>query len=440
VSLAERRWLRLFVLCALYVAQGIPWGFMYTTLPAYLVKNGTEDIGTVMAMAYLPYSFKWIWGPTIDAFTLPRFGRRRPWIVFAQAMMALTVFAMVTFDVTREVQLLSAMIFVHTVFNSLQDVAVDALAVDLLPENERGRANGLMYGSKYVGGAIGGVCMAYVITYSSLRTALVVQTSILVAIMLLPLLVRERDGEPPPREPLRDIAGALLQAFSLRSTLVAAMLTLGATFAAGMLNPTGIKLFVGTLGWNIDDFTAISGGWGLVVGGVAAAVSGFLADKVGRRRIAAIASCMLATGWFVSALMRSYWTEHWFVWVIGLYAEGCLAIWSVSLFAIAMDLSWPRIAGSQFTAYMALMNVGTTLGSLFSSTAMKWFEFYGVFIFGAGIQVMVTLLLIPIDPGETRRKLPLPEGTPPNRFAVGALFALITFLIYMTVRALRQAL
>ena len=38
MSLAERRWLRLFTLCALYVAQGIPWGFMATTLPAYLTR------------------------------------------------------------------------------------------------------------------------------------------------------------------------------------------------------------------------------------------------------------------------------------------------------------------------------------------------------------------------------------------------------------------
>jgi MFS transporter, PAT family, beta-lactamase induction signal transducer AmpG len=137
VSLAERRWLRLFTLCVLYVAQGIPWGFMATTLPTYLVSHGVEDIGTVIAMTYLPFAFKWVWGPIIDAFTIPRFGRRRPWIVFAQAMMALTVFAMVTFDVTRDVQLLVQMIFIHTVFNSIQDVSVDALAVDLLPENER---------------------------------------------------------------------------------------------------------------------------------------------------------------------------------------------------------------------------------------------------------------------------------------------------------------
>jgi PAT family beta-lactamase induction signal transducer AmpG len=440
VSLAERRWLRLFMLCALYVAQGIPWGFMYTTLPAYLAKSGVKELGTVMAMAYLPYSFKWIWGPIIDAFTIRRFGRRRPWIVFAQAMMALTVFAMVTFDVTRDVQLLISMIFLHTVFNSLQDVAVDALAVDLLPDDERGRANGLMYGSKYIGGAMGGFGMAYLITHASLRTALIVQTSILVAIMLIPLLVRERDGEPPPRESTKALAGALVQAFSLRSTLLAAVLLVTATFASGMMNPTATQLFVDTLHWDVDEYAAIGGLWALIVGGVCAAITGFLADKLGRKRVAFVASCLLAATWLTSALMRSYWTEHWFVYAIGLFAEACLATWSVSMIALAMDVSWPRVAGSQFTAYMALLNVGTAQGSLFSTQAMEWLEFHGVYILAACIQLVITLLLLPIDPGETRRKLPLPEGTRPRPRAVAFLVVLLVFLSYLTVRAVMKAL
>jgi PAT family beta-lactamase induction signal transducer AmpG len=440
VSLAERRWLRLFTLCVLYVAQGIPWGFMTTTLPAYLVSRGVKDIGLLMAMSYLPYSFKWIWGPVIDTFTIGRFGRRRPWIVFAQGMMALTVFAMVTFDVTREVQLLVGMLFLHTVFNSLQDVSVDALAVDLLPESERGRANGLMYGSKYVGGFIGGFCMAIVVTHASLRMALLVQTSILVAIMMVPLFVRERRGDQASRETVKVIGNALLQAFSLRSTLIAAVLMLGAFFASGMINATAVRLFVNTLHWNIDEYAAIGGGWALVVGGACAATTGFLTDKLGRKRVAAVASCGLAAVWLVSALLPSYWTQHWFVWTMGLFAEGCLSIMSVALFALAMDLSWPRIAGSQFTAYMALLNLGTTLGSLVSTRVLELLEFQGVYVLAAGIQLVITLLLWPIDPAEARRELPFPAGTTRNRVAIGALLALLALLVYMTVRAVSSVL
>ena len=103
--------------------------------------------------------------------------------------MAVTIGAMIAIpDLTASLDLLTWMIFVHTVFNSMQDVAVDALAVDLLAEAERGRANGLMYASKYGGGVLGGAGMATLIGAVGLRPALFAQVAVLLAIMMLPLL------------------------------------------------------------------------------------------------------------------------------------------------------------------------------------------------------------------------------------------------------------
>ena len=273
MSLADRPTLRLLTFCLLYVAQGIPWGFMATTLPGYLTQRGLDAgyIGATLAFTTLPFTFKWVWGPVIDTFTIARFGRRRPWIIFAQLMMAVTVLVLVAIpDLTAEVKLLAWMILIHTVFNSLQDVAVDALAVDLLTDEERGRANGFMYGSKYFGGIAGGVGMAWLIAESSLRTALLVQVAVLVAIMFVPLFVKERDGAPAKSLPVAELARNLTQAFSLRSTMIAAVLMLGMHFSVGMVTATGPALFITELGWKPLAYTTITGGWGLVVGGLAA--------------------------------------------------------------------------------------------------------------------------------------------------------------------------
>lgn len=435
VSLAERRLLRLFTLCALYVAQGIPWGFMATTLPAYLSKQGLDlaFVSATLSLSYLPYSFKWVWGPVIDTFTIARFGRRRPWIVFAQAMMAVTVLAIVALDVTREVKLLAWMILIHTVFNALQDVAVDALAVDLLSDDERGRANGFMYASKYLGGAIGGVGMATVTVYAGLDTALVIQTAILLAIMLLPLLLRERaNGPRPERPPFGEILAALGQAFSLRSTLLTALLVLGMNIGVGLTSATAIELYIKQLGWNYDEYAAISGGWGLAVGCACAAAGGWLADRFGRRRIIATAAIAMAASWVAFALLRDYWHDRSLVYALALTSAACLAVTSVATIALAMDVSWPAVAGSQFTAYMALSNFSTTLGFMAAPHFNEIWTFHGVYLIAAAIQVGVTLLVLAIDPTETRRVLPLPPGTPVDRRGIAALLGLLVFLIVMT--------
>jgi PAT family beta-lactamase induction signal transducer AmpG len=435
VSLAEQRWLRIVTLCVLYVAQGIPWGFTATTLPGYLVEQKLDFavITATMSFTTLPYSFKWVWGPIVDRFSSVRFGRRRPWIVFAQAMMALTIGAMIALDVSTQLKLLAWMVFIHTVFNALQDVAVDALAIDILPESERGNANGLMYASKYIGGALGGVGMAKLVAAVGLDTALIAQMIVLFAIMLVPLLVRESNKPPPPPLPSRELASALQQAFSLRSTLVAALLMLSANFAIGLVSANGYPLYINELEWKAHELAEITGGWALVAGGFFAALGGSLSDSLGRRKLVLLAAIGLSANWAVFALVpRSVWDNHTYIYVTAMIENACTAMFSVGLITMCMDLSWPRIGGSQFTAYMALSNFSTTLGYQFASTAKDWWSFREIWAFAAVWQILVIAFLLPIDPHQTRRELPYPDGAKVPRFGIGALLGLLVFLIGMT--------
>ena len=157
-SLTESKSARISTLCALYFAQGFPWGFMTTALVAYLAKHGltVEDTGHLIAMAILPWTFKLIWAPLIDSFNFPAMGRRRPWIIFAEIMMAVTLIVMaMSRNIISNLTFLGWMFFLHNCFASLQDVCTDALAVDILHPDERGQINGYMWGSKIIGVGFG---------------------------------------------------------------------------------------------------------------------------------------------------------------------------------------------------------------------------------------------------------------------------------------------
>ena len=92
INLIDNKLARFSTLCALYFAQGFPWGFMTVALVAYLGEQGItlEETGQLLAMAILPWTFKLFWAPLIDTINYPAMGRRRPWILFAQFMMAIT--------------------------------------------------------------------------------------------------------------------------------------------------------------------------------------------------------------------------------------------------------------------------------------------------------------------------------------------------------------
>ena len=443
MSLADRRWLRLIVLCTFYVAQGIPWGFTAVTIPAYIKAHGVAPaaVASALAMTTLPYSFKWAFGPLIDAFTIPRWGRRRPWIVFAQLMMALTILSMILIpDLTIDLRMLAWAVLIHTVFNALQDVAVDALAVDLLSEDERGRANGFMYGSKYVGGAIGGFGMSWVIVHASLGTALITQTVILLAIMMVPLLVRETDKPVEARPQLRAVIRDLAEVFSVRAALVTGVLMLTINVALGMLIANGFGMFIEHLHWSQAKYTELTGGLLLGVGFGGAMIGGVLADYVGRRRLAAIASIVMASGWVVFGLATSLWTNDRFIYAMAILEALTSSMMTVTLFALCMDVSWARIGASQFAAYMAFANISTVIGFKLSGILGEYLDYTGLYLTAAAIQVAVTAALLGIDPKQVARTLPRADGAGVPRRGIVAVIGFAVVLLAMTIYTIRPLL
>ena len=213
--LSESKTLRILTLCSLYVAQGMPYGFVTVAFAAWLTQDDRvtlTELGPIMAVATLPWSFKFVWGPLMDAISIPRLGRRRPWIILAQSMAIIALSSLLLSEdlpgmvwTTKESAPgfwkhiyhvvpgpLALVILIANIFLSMQDVAVDALAVDLVPEQERGVTNGLTYGCSYLGSALGGWGLGLIIAKYGIREGIIGQSVFLAVIVMLPILIRER--------------------------------------------------------------------------------------------------------------------------------------------------------------------------------------------------------------------------------------------------------
>ena len=86
---------RLVAFFGLYITEGIPLGFAATAVATQLRRQdvGPAEIGAFVGSFYLPWAFKWAFGPFIDVFTSERLGRRRGWILGTQLMMIITLLA-----------------------------------------------------------------------------------------------------------------------------------------------------------------------------------------------------------------------------------------------------------------------------------------------------------------------------------------------------------
>ena len=123
-------------------ASGLPYMLVFSTLTAWLRDVGISltEIG-FFAWLVLTYSLKFLWAPFVDRYLIPGFkvfGKRRGWILFSQSVIFLSLIGMSLIDPLQNIQLLALFAFFAAFFGSIQDVAVDALRIEIGEAKEQG--------------------------------------------------------------------------------------------------------------------------------------------------------------------------------------------------------------------------------------------------------------------------------------------------------------
>ncbi len=145
--------LKLLVIGVLYFAEGVPYGFVVTTLSFFLRTQGVplQQIG-LLSLLGLAWSFKLLWSPLVD-----RFGVSRAcWLVPSQTAIILCLLGL-TYQVGQPVSLSFWLLTgLLCVASATQDLAVDAYTIDLLETRELGIANGIRNGAYRAGSLAAG--------------------------------------------------------------------------------------------------------------------------------------------------------------------------------------------------------------------------------------------------------------------------------------------
>ncbi len=374
------------------------------------------ESGQLTAMATLPWTFKLFWGPIIDSFTYEKMGRRRPWVLFAQLGMALTLIAMIFMgDISGNITLLGWMFFLHNCFASLQDVSCDALAVDVLLPEEQGKVNGAMWGSKIIGTGTGAAAMGTLLVSNGLVFTIIVQTILMFAIMAFPLFILERPGEKrfpwsqgassrslderSTQNPMAVIK-ALMRAFSKGPCYFTALFILLSAINQG-INGAVLPVFYNTtLGWESDSYSQFVGGPSTILEFIGAILGGVLADRFGRRKVFFIGwgSFSLLSGVFGLMVITMPELPNWFQSFYLAVYPFCIAIGTVAMFALAMALSWSKASATMFTSYMAISNLSVVIGNKLIGPLSELFSVGQIYLLMMFICLLPAVLLKSMDP------------------------------------------
>ncbi|MEM8768683.1 MAG: MFS transporter [Pseudomonadota bacterium] len=402
--LSASRRLRFTTFTLLYVAQGVPIGILDVAMPAWLAAQGYDAaaVGSFVAIVGLPWAFKLVAGPFMDRFGFPPMGRRRPWIMLAQGglMLMLVLLALVP-DPASQLGMLMAVGFLVNACAATQDVAVDGMAIDILPFAERGRANAFMAFGQ-VGGIAGtGVVAAYLLANFGLVATGLAAALTIGAIFSMVVISLERPGERrlpwssglphPEAEGLSPTLGRLFtdlrRALLLPMSLVITASVFLVRVAMGAFLAATPVFAVQELGFEAEVY---SRNYGTLIGvcAVFGLLVGPLVDRFGARQVLLAALVVGATLLASFSLLPGLWgNDRYLFAMLAAYLLVEQVIF-VCLIAQYMNLTWQKVAATQFAVYMALANLGRSTGAGLSAALSVELDFASLFLVFAGLYLL----------------------------------------------------
>ena len=133
---------RVLIVLLLGFSSGLPLALSGATLAIWMTDRGV-DLGTIglFSLVGLPYTFKFIWAPVVDALDVPflsrALGRRRGWLVFSQLVLAATIVFLGFLDPVAAPFALAFAALMVAAASATQDIVIDAFRVESLDTSEQ---------------------------------------------------------------------------------------------------------------------------------------------------------------------------------------------------------------------------------------------------------------------------------------------------------------
>jgi PAT family beta-lactamase induction signal transducer AmpG len=365
-------------------SAGLPLLLVLGTLSFWLREAGVDrtTIG-YLSWVGLAYAFKWAWAPLVDRLPIPLLsrllGRRRAWLLFAQAIIVTGIVGMALSDPKLSLETVVWCALLVAFGSATQDIALDAFRIESADVQRQGALaaayqTGYRLAMIWAGAGVlwiaarSEVANAANYQHTAWQTAYLVMAASMAVGVLTVLLSPEplRRVMPPARNAaawLREVLvepfADFLRRYGWHAGLILALIAvyrISDVVMGIMANP-----FYVDMGYTKDEVAAVTKVYGVIMTLAGAFLGGALAVRFGVMRVLMLGAVLSA----VSNLL--------FAW-LGSRGHDVQAL----VFVISADNLSSGIASAAFIAYLSSLtnvNYSATQYALFSSMMLllpKW--------------------------------------------------------------------
>ncbi|MAH73270.1 MAG: AmpG family muropeptide MFS transporter [Cellvibrionales bacterium TMED49] len=355
-------------------SSGMPLYLLITLIPAWLRSEGVglEEIG-LFALIGLPYTWKFIWAPALDRYSLSflgfNLGIRRSWMLLTQLTLFICIFILGSMNPKLHLWSIAYLCTFIAFLSATQDISIDAYRRQILPDHELGLGNSIHVNAYRISGLIPGSLALILSDFLPWSTVFFITGAFMLISVGFSLIISEPKVTEKQPENLRRAITEPFQDFFNRHPLRTAVLILafmlfyklGDSMATALATPFYIDLgFTNTEIGLVAKHAAL---WPMIFGGIA---GGIIMIKIGINRALWLFGFIQIISILGFAVLARIGEGLWLLGLVISFEYLGVGLGTSAFVAFIARTANPAFAATQLALFTALTALPRTL---FNSTA-----------------------------------------------------------------------
>jgi PAT family beta-lactamase induction signal transducer AmpG len=382
-------------------SSGLPLYLLFQMVPYWLRTGGVglAEIG-FFALIQFPYTWKFLWAPIMDRYSLPFLGRRRGWILATQVALLISMAALGALKPTMSLWSIAYLATAVAFFSASQDIVLDAYRRELLPDVELGLGNSIHVQAYRLSGLIPGGLAFILADHLPWHSVFIIVALFMMVGIIMTLCIAEAIKEPSPPRTLRDSVIEPFREFIGRSGLRPALFVLAFLFfyklGDNMATALQTAFFhdMGFTGTQIGAIAKIAGTTAAIVGGL---IGGLIMVKLAINRALWLFGFVQITSILGFAAL-SVWTNPWMLAFAMAFEYLGVGLGTAALTAYIARSTNIAFAATQLALFTALASVPRVLASATTGVIVEYTGWTNFFLVCTMLAVPGMLLLIKVAP------------------------------------------
>jgi PAT family beta-lactamase induction signal transducer AmpG len=383
-------------------SSGLPLYVLIQLVPAWLRVEGVSlaEIG-FFSLVMFPYTWKFVWAPVMDRYTLPFLGRRRGWMLVTQIAIAVSIAAMGFYQPEFSIGIIAYLAVAVAFFSASQDVVLDAYRRELLPDIELGLGNSIHVQAYRLAGLVPGSLALILADHLPWQTVFIVVAAFMAIGIALTLFVDEAIADPQTPKTLVEAVVEPFREFLQRKGLASALIViafmvlykLGDNMAVALQTPLYVDLgFSLTQIGSIAKFSSLSAA---IIGGL---VGGVLMIRLGINRALWLFGFVQIFSILGFAVLSMVGNNPWVLGVTVALEYLGVGLGTAAFTAFIARTTNPAFAATQFALFTALASVPRMFANAITGVVVERIGWTPFFVLCFVLAIPGMLLLFKVAP------------------------------------------